>query len=321
MDKSTPLKFVLFFIPTIWSLVESDMSDGFRCIYKIGHSDSGWDKSANVMQLVSWNIENIKPALRKSSRCLIRTSSKEEKLLNYLSSIKRHVVLLENMTCSAVPASNYQTEMYCTENEEIWEKYQVREKIVSRIVSTVVKNILYLSRGTLKRRSNLLETEFIVTSSKAAHRTRDLKYGNVTEAYISGMFGDFFMILSKTLNFTFSLVKPEDGKWGGRSEGRSLGWNGMVGDIAEGLVDFGIGPFTITAERSEVIQFSIGNLGYVKTFFFSTKTQKAFNYLLFFSPLGKDSWTSILLVILIASVALFLIMCLTSDKQSAEFTL
>ena len=323
MEKSTSLKILSVFIFSLYSLVYSDMMDGFRCIYKIGQPDLlGFDKSADVMQHVSVkNIDKIKPALTKSSRCLIATALKDEKLLGYLASIKLHVVILDNVTCSDLPPSDFQTEMYCSDKENIWEKYKVRDKTVLRRVSTGMKSLVSLGRETLRRRSNLVETEFIVTTLKTSNSIQNLKYGNTTEARISGIFGDFFMVLSKSLNFTFTLVKPDDGKWGGRSDGRAMGWNGMVGDIAEGLADFGIGPFTISAARSEVIRFSIGNVEYVKTFFFSTETQKVFNYFLFFNPLATDSWIAILLVILFTGLTLFFIMCIIMDKQFNEFTL
>ena len=316
---------VIFLFVGIMTIVESTKKEnGFRCIHKIVNSYSSFDRSVNTMQQVSdRNIEDINKILAKSPRCLITTSSQNDKILAWLSTIKRHVILLKNIACTDVPASNFQTEMYCMENGEIWEKYKVRNKTVSRLVSSRDDhnpNLAILTRETLKRRSNLLGTEFTATSLKAGYRIRDVLYGNVTEARISGIFGDFFIILSKSLNFTFSLIKPADGKWGGRSEGRALGWNGMVGDIAEGLADFGIGPFTISAGRSEVIKFSIGNVGYVKTFFFSTKTKKAFNYYLFLEPLAIDSWTAILLVIILTGLSLFLIMVLITDKQAKEFS-
>jgi hypothetical protein len=97
--------------------------------------------------------------------------------------------------------------------------------------------------------------------------------------------------------------------------------NGMVGDIAEGLVDFGIGPFTISAARSEAIQFSIGNVEYVKTFFLSTKTNKSFNYFLFLEPLAFDSWIALILIMIASSLFLFVIIWILSDKQLSEFNL
>ena len=79
-----------------------------------------------------------------------------------------------------------------------------------------------------------------MTALSAGYRIKDIEYGDLSQARISGIFGDFFKVLSSKVNLTSSLHKPPDGKWGGRASGRKLGWNGMVGDIAEGLVDFGI---------------------------------------------------------------------------------
>ena len=127
--------------------------------------------------------------------------------------------------------------------------------------------MVIFGREKLRRRSNLNGVEFKITALTHQIKTKDLKYGNSSESRISGILGDFLMVLSKTLNFKFSLHKPADGKWGGREKSRKLGWNGMIGDIGEGLAEFGIGSFTISVARSEVVQFSIGNLEYVKTFF------------------------------------------------------
>ena len=161
-----------------------------------------------------------------------------------------------------------------------------------------------------------------MTALSAGYRIKDIEYGDLSQARISGIFGDFFKVLSSKVNFTFSLHKPPDGKWGGRAAGRKLGWNGMVGDIAEGLVDFGIGPFTISAARSEAIQFSIGNIGYVKTFFLSTNpTKNTFNFSLFTEPLAFDFWIAVIFIVVISSLVMFIIIRTVNDKQSREFNL
>ena len=160
-----------------------------------------------------------------------------------------------------------------------------------------------------------------MTTLSSGHHVEGLEYGDVLKAKISGIFGDFLKALGRRMNFTFSLHKPGDGKWGGRSTGRKTGWNGMVGDIAEGLVDFGIGPFTISAARSEVIQFSIGNIGYVKTFFLSTNPKKSFNFSLFTKPLSFGFWIAVVLIMFISALVMFIIIKSVNDEQSMEFDL
>jgi hypothetical protein len=317
MDKSPTLKpcryLFLFISLSIKSSVQNNLilnENDFKCVYKIVNSTSSFEKSKNIMPHVSVNIgtmNNIYSALNKSSRCLITTSLRDVKLLNSLSVVRRHVILLEDMSCGDVPASAFNTEMYCRENGETWEKYEVRGKIVMNMVSKGDTSLVMLGREKLRRRSNLNGVEFKDTALENLIRTKDVKYGNSSESRISGVLGDFLMVLSKTLNFKFGLHKPADGKWGGREKSRKLGWNGMIGDIAEGLAEFGIGAFTISAARSEVVQFSIGNLEYVKTFFLSTNTEKTLNYSLFVNPLSIDSYLAVILIMIISALSLFFI--------------
>ena len=119
----------------------------------------------------------------------------------------------------------------------------------------------------LSRRSDLEGAEMIVTTLDSGRGIEGSVYGPPGQSKVGGFDGDLFMIMKSRLNFTFTLHKPKDNKWGGKEAGRKLGWNGMIGDIAEGIVDFGIGPFTSTPQRNEVVTFSIGNLDVVKTFF------------------------------------------------------
>ena len=129
------------------------------------------------------------------------------------------------------------------------------------------------------------------------------------------------MVLKSTLNFTFSLLEPPDNKWGGKSKDRTMGWNGMVGDIAEGTADLGVGPFTITHARSEVITYSFGWINYVKTFFLSAKAKKAFHYTLFLNTMRIETWIAMILIMTIAALLLSFIVNNTKEKQIAEFSI
>ena len=97
--------------------------------------------------------------------------------------------------------------------------------------------------------------------------------------------------------------------------------NGMVGDIAEGKVDMGIGPFTITADRSEVIRFSIGNMEYQKAFFLSTNGAKSFNLGLFVEPFAFETWCAVVAVMILTSVTLRIAIEAAKDQQLNEFSL
>nr|XP_045600092.1 uncharacterized protein LOC123759277 [Procambarus clarkii] len=60
--------------------------------------------------------------------------------------------------------------------------------------------------------------------------------------------------LAKALNFTYTYVMPADGSWGIMREDGSF--SGMMGLMTSGTGDIGLGPFGLTPERSEVVDFT-----------------------------------------------------------------
>ncbi|XP_076073239.1 glutamate receptor 4-like isoform X1 [Mytilus galloprovincialis] len=71
----------------------------------------------------------------------------------------------------------------------------------------------------------------------------------------SGFCIDILNELARHFKFNYKIVGPPDGMYGGlNSDGT---WNGMVGMVMRGDVDFAIGPFTITSIRETVIDFTV----------------------------------------------------------------
>ena len=97
----------------------------FKCLYIISNSSSSFDKTANIMQhIVSVQKAHdgtLYLALERSARCLIKTTSTDAKILNTLSTMARHLILLDNMPCSGIPASAFHNEIYCREKDTISE--------------------------------------------------------------------------------------------------------------------------------------------------------------------------------------------------------
>ena len=129
------------------------------------------------------------------------------------------------------------------------------------------------------------------------------------------------MTLRQRLNFTFTLHKPKDNKWGGKESGRKLGWNGMIGDIAEGIADFGIGAFTSTPQRNEVVKFSVGNLNVGKTFFIKRASKNDINLMLFLKPFKTSTWAAVVILIVIVGLVLFIIVNIIKDNQVLHFSI
>ena len=54
---------------------------------------------------------------------------------------------------------------------------------------------------------------------------------------VNGIFVDIFKGLSRSLNFSYTVINPPDGEWGGiKSDGT---WSGMVGQLATKVTDIG----------------------------------------------------------------------------------
>ncbi|XP_045131518.1 glutamate receptor ionotropic, delta-1-like [Portunus trituberculatus] len=66
--------------------------------------------------------------------------------------------------------------------------------------------------------------------------------------------GNVMQVLSQTLNFTYSVITPEDQSWG--SERPNGSWTGMVGQVVEKKADIALGPFGIKLSRSRVVDFT-----------------------------------------------------------------
>ena len=54
---------------------------------------------------------------------------------------------------------------------------------------------------------------------------------------IVGSFPDLLNTLAYTMNFTYTMAKPPDNKWGGQAPDGT--WNGMMNQVVNGKIDFG----------------------------------------------------------------------------------
>ena len=229
--------------------------------------------------------ETVQGYLSRSPRCLVHSVSPDKDTLHWLARLQRHLIVVEGVSCRGLLPSHYNVHLYCVEGGVARDKYQLRTQTLFRKLCTFLKEFpFHIYDETLVRRSNLMGVELTVTTLNYGQNIEDSVYGPPGQSSVGGVYGDIFMILKQRLNFTFTLHKPKDNKWGGKESGRKLGWNGMIGDIAEGIADFGIGAFTSTPQRNEVVKFSIGNLDVGKTFFIKEASKNSINLMIFLKP-------------------------------------
>ncbi|XP_033636956.1 glutamate receptor ionotropic, NMDA 3B-like isoform X2 [Asterias rubens] len=127
----------------------------------------------------------------------------------------------------------------------------------------------------------------------------------------TGLCVDLIERMSQDLNFKYDLYLVADTNHGAIENGT---WNGMVGDLITGKADAAISSFSITRERSAVIDFTA-------PFFhsgFSTlvaKKQREQTLGAFLAPLHPNVWT------LIFASALVMAVCLTISEWSSPYGL
>ena len=105
------------------------------------------------------------------------------------------------------------------------------------------------------------------------------------------------------MNFTYTLTKPPDGKWGAIQPDGS--WNGMVNLLAKQDIDIATTAFTVTHERSAVMTFATP-LTQVYYSLFIKNPADTFNYMAYIEPMHWMSWISILILIFFVPPILFL---------------
>ncbi|XP_071540849.1 probable glutamate receptor [Panulirus ornatus] len=103
-------------------------------------------------------------------------------------------------------------------------------------------------------------------------------------------------LLANQSNFTYTFVEPPDGTFGTKEADGS--WTGMVGMVGRNEVDIGVGPFSLSGVRAEVVDYMkvfvddtikiIGGLG-----------RPEVDPWAFLMPLGPLVWTAILAALLV----------------------
>ncbi|XP_047495884.1 glutamate receptor ionotropic, delta-2-like [Penaeus chinensis] len=128
----------------------------------------------------------------------------------------------------------------------------------------------------------------------------------------SGFAFEMLNELQSKFGFRYELVSPYDGNWGNKLNNGT--WNGMVGMVYRKEVDLGVGPFTVTLERAEVIDFTFPF--YVEPSAILTPAGATSKKILaFLSPFSFEVW----LGVLVSFVVLGPIMLVLSRSSSNAF--
>ncbi|KAK3599487.1 hypothetical protein CHS0354_006615 [Potamilus streckersoni] len=154
------------------------------------------------------------------------------------------------------------------------------------------------------RVTTLFEPPFVQPKNK----TEEGKNGN--ERY-EGFCIDILEELAKLLGFKYNITLVHDKKYG---SWKTTGWTGIIGELIKNKVDIGLAPFSITPNRSEVVDFTKpfmtkGTSVVVK------KPERVVWPFQFLSPLSRVVWIAIFVSFLFVGLFLFGVSRINSDRK------
>ncbi|XP_050716691.1 ionotropic receptor 25a-like isoform X2 [Eriocheir sinensis] len=111
--------------------------------------------------------------------------------------------------------------------------------------------------------------------------------------------------LAFEMKFDYDFVFPEDGQYGVRQQNGS--WNGLVGDLSNGVTDIIVGPLTMTSEREEVIDFVAPYFDQSGISIVIRKRQREESLFKFMTVLRAEVWVSIVAALVVTGVMIWLL--------------
>ena len=141
---------------------------------------------------------------------------------------------------------------------------------------------------------------------------------NVNKVAWSGIVPDIFESMAVSMNFTYSLMPPRDGKWGSY-DAASDTWNGAVKDLMEGVADVAPISLFMSHIRSTAVDFSIPIISSNNVFLVSN--QPSYSWDIFLRPFHSLTWIVLYITIIVLSGILTLITRYGREEKIEEFRL
>eukprot|EP00090_Calanus_glacialis_P039909 TRINITY_DN6950_c0_g1_i1.p1 TRINITY_DN6950_c0_g1~~TRINITY_DN6950_c0_g1_i1.p1 ORF type:complete len:973 (-),score=205.08 TRINITY_DN6950_c0_g1_i1:162-3080(-) len=111
--------------------------------------------------------------------------------------------------------------------------------------------------------------------------------------------------LSKILGFNYTFKLVDDGSYG--SETSPGNWNGMLGEVHDGIADFVIADISITSSRANAFAFSIPWLNLGISILYIKPRPAAPSLIAFLDPFTPDVYIYTMLVFVVTSLCLYVL--------------
>ncbi|XP_038059342.1 glutamate receptor ionotropic, kainate 1-like [Patiria miniata] len=115
---------------------------------------------------------------------------------------------------------------------------------------------------------------------------------------------DLLKMISEEVGFEYEIQLVNDGNYGAEVDGR---WNGMIGELIEGVADMAVAPLTITYVREQVVDFSKPYMHLGITILYRVPEPQNPGVFSFLNPLSFDIWMYVVIAFLVVALTMFLI--------------
>ena len=115
------------------------------------------------------------------------------------------------------------------------------------------------------------------------------------------MFIDLLEMLKSQLNFTYTITKPADLAYGTLINGS---WNGVIKELDENNIDLAICDLTVTKERAEVVDFTVGLIKIANKLYMK-KPERDFSWTTFIDVFNHRLMIALMILLVVLSFAVY----------------
>ncbi|KAF2898798.1 hypothetical protein ILUMI_07378 [Ignelater luminosus] len=116
---------------------------------------------------------------------------------------------------------------------------------------------------------------------------------------------DLIEELSQMLNFNYTFVIQEDGSNGNYNK-RTKKWDGMIGEVVAGRVDFAIADLTISSEREQFVDFTMPFMNLGISILYRKPEPVPPSLFTFASPFSVEVWILLAVAYFLVSLSFFI---------------
>ncbi len=120
--------------------------------------------------------------------------------------------------------------------------------------------------------------------------------------YASGLYINFFKLLAKNLNFTYSLFKRLDGGWGSVVGNKSTG---MFGNVARGSADIVVQAFSLTIKRLPAVDYLPVISADFPGIFIQREQRETISWMTYLRAFHRDLWAMIAFIAIVMALFLY----------------